>query len=110
MANRLFQESSRQRERKNDEMTYSLISCSAAYNNCDCPDRMYCRTRNDSCNRSAQGFCERIKAACTQEYNPVYGCDGVTTYANPFAAWWSQASNDLQVGINYQGKCKEKVF
>jgi hypothetical protein len=117
VAHRLFQESTRRRERKKDEMTYSslsseksMISCSAANNNCDCPDRMYCRTGNDSCNRTAQGFCERIQAACTREYWPVCGCDGVTTYANPCVARWSQASNGLQVGIKYQGKCKEKVF
>ncbi len=112
---RISQES--RRDRKKDETTdsslssdKSMISCSAANNGCDCPERMYCHTANDSCNRTAQGVCERIRAACTREYWPVCGCDGVTTYANPCVARWSQASNGMQVGIKYQGKCREKVF
>lgn len=110
---RLVQES--RRIRKKDETTSlssdkSMISCSAAHKNCDCPESMYCHTKNDSCNSIAQGFCERIRAACTREYWPVCGCDGTTTYSNPCVARWVQASNGMQVGIKYEGKCREKIF
>jgi hypothetical protein len=45
-----------------------------------CAEREFCETR-PGCTAGAFGVCEDIPEACTREYLPVCGCDGVT-YAN----------------------------
>ena len=63
-----------------------------------CPDKMYCRLDDDSCDLDAEGQCEMISAQCTRIYRPVRGCNG-RTYSNACVARFQQALKGDVAGI-----------
>ena len=68
----------------------------------ECPANMFCNFSLDAaCGAADQtGTCEPIPAACTQDFTPVCGCDGMT-YANMCAA------NAASVSVASPGECAE---
>ena len=66
-------------------------------NNEECPDNFYCaKTTCDA----PYGYCKLKPRYCTQDYNPVCGCDG-HTYSNACVA------HAAGVNINYTGHCQD---
>ena len=64
-----------------------------------CNDGLYCSRPEGSCRLlGGTGTCAVIPDVCTDEFNPVCGCDG-TTYPNPCEAARVQAT------IDYTGEC-----
>jgi hypothetical protein len=66
-----------------------------------CPEGSYCKfTESAACGANETGECAELPEACTEEYKPVCGCDGVT-YGNACAA----ASSGVSVAS--EGECPE---
>mmetsp|Transcript_29629 Transcript_29629/g.54292 ORF Transcript_29629/g.54292 Transcript_29629/m.54292 type:complete len:713 (-) Transcript_29629:359-2497(-) len=59
-----------------------------------------CDPMGEIASNSLCGKCAEIPFFCTEEYDPVCACDGVTTYSNACDAWSASAS------VSYKGKCR----
>ena len=66
--------------------------------NADCDANAYCELREGTCGDQGAGHCMVKPEACTEQYQPVCGCDG-TTYGNACMA--QQAG----VSVRSQGEC-----
>ena len=65
-----------------------------------CPSGQYCNFKQGKCKMpDAQGTCRPRPDMCTQQYNPVCGCNG-KTYGNACMA--AQAG----VSVKYFGRCE----
>jgi hypothetical protein len=65
-----------------------------------CDEGEYCAFSEDFCDvADRQGVCRPIPEACTEQYDPVCGCDGFT-YGNDCVA----ASNGMSIA--YHGECQ----
>jgi len=65
-----------------------------------CNDGEYCRYPDGDCCCDFQGVCEEMPEVCTEEFNPVCGCDA-ETYGNRCQA------AAAGVSVDYEGECDE---
>jgi hypothetical protein len=68
-----------------------------------CPPAQYCRFESGTCGiADLQGTCEWLPDVCTDQWEPVCGCDDVT-YSNPCDA--AAAGKN----IAYEGVCEDNI-
>ena len=74
---------------------------SGCQNNSECNSGEYCDFGQTSqCGANSNGTCRTIPQACTQQYDPVCGCDG-TDYSN------SCMAHSNGVSVAYKGQCNQ---
>ncbi|MGI9535197.1 MAG: Kazal-type serine protease inhibitor family protein [Thermodesulfobacteriota bacterium] len=70
------------------------------YQDLKCPDGYVCDYPENSCNeKNIEGLCFKIPEACTEQYEPVCGCDNKT---------YSNDCKRLMTGVPlaHDGECK----
>jgi hypothetical protein len=66
-----------------------------------CDDKLWCEHSEGQCNvADASGTCIKAPEVCTQDYQPVCGCDG-ETYGNDCMR------KAAKVQLDYGGECKK---
>ncbi len=66
-----------------------------------CADELFCKFSDDTCEvMDNQGICRLVPEICTDQFDPVCGCDG-ETYSNE-----CQASM-ARVSVDHRGECSE---